>query len=144
VLFETFNEPYSRGAFTVSWSCLLNGGCQVPTSNDQSPLGTSSYTAHGQAEIVAAIRAAGASQPILLDGLDYANDLRGWLANRPNDAQLIASWHNYPGQRCQTSNCWNSEILPVAATVPVIARYREEATGSLDDAQLLLLTERLD
>ena len=28
--------------------------------------------------------------------------------------------------------------------MPFIARYRKEATGSLDDAQLRLLTERLD
>lgn len=129
VLFETFNEPYSRGSFVVSWSCWLNGGCQVPKSSDQSPLGTATYAAHGQAEIVAAIRTAGASQPILLDGLDYANDLRGWLANRPNDAQLIASWHNYPGQRCQTASCWNAEIAPVTAVVPVIATEFGETDG---------------
>lgn len=129
VLFETFNEPYSRGSYQLSWSCWKNGGCQVPTANDQSALGTSTYTAHGMAEIVTAIRAAGATQPILLDGIDYANDLRGWLANKPNDSQLIASWHNYPGQRCQTSTCWNSEIVPVAASVPVIATEFGETDG---------------
>lgn len=129
VMFETFNEPYSRGPFPVSWSCWRDGGCQVPVSNDQSPLGTATYTAHGQTEIVAAIRAAGATQPILLDGLDYANDLRGWLANRPNDSQLIASWHNYPGQRCQLASCWNAEVVPVAAAVPVIATEFGETDG---------------
>jgi endoglucanase len=129
VLFETFNEPYSRGSFALTWSCWRDGGCVVPSSNDQSALGTATYTAHGQAEIVSAIRAAGAAQPILLDGLDYANDLRGWLANRPNDSQLIASWHNYPGQRCQSSSCWNAEILPVAASVPVIATEFGETDG---------------
>lgn len=121
VMFETFNEPYSRGSYAVSWSCWLNGGCQVPVSNDQSALGTATYTAVGQATLVAAIRATGATQPILLDGLNYANDVTGWLANKPNDSQLIASWHNYPGQGCSDSSCWNSQILPVAATVPVIA-----------------------
>ncbi len=121
VLFETFNEPYSRGSYQVSWSCWKSGGCTVPSSNDASNLGTATYTAHGMAEIVAGIRAAGASQPILLDGLNYANDLTGWLANRPSDSQLIASWHNYPGQGCSDTNCWNSQIVPVAATVPVIA-----------------------
>jgi uncharacterized protein len=35
-------------------------------------------------------------------------------------------------------------LLDGGATVPFIARYRKEATGSLDDAQLRLLTERLD
>jgi len=121
VMFETFNEPYSRGTRTVSWSCWLNGGCQVPVANDQSPIGTATFTAVGQAALVAAIRATGATQPILLDGLNYANDLTGWLANKPNDSQLIASWHNYPGQGCSDASCWNSQIVPVAASVPVIA-----------------------
>jgi len=121
VMFETFNEPYSRGTRTVSWSCWLNGGCQVPVANDQSPIGTTTFTAVGQATLVTAIRAAGATQPILLDGLNYANDLTGWLANKPNDPQLIASWHNYPGQGCSDTSCWTAQVLPVAASVPVIA-----------------------
>ncbi len=35
------------------------------------------------------------------------------------------------------------ELLDGGATVPFIARYRKEATGSLDDAQLRTLEERL-
>jgi uncharacterized protein len=35
------------------------------------------------------------------------------------------------------------ELLDGGATVPFIARYRKEATGTLDDAQLRTLTERL-
>jgi len=129
VMFETFNEPYSRGTRTVSWSCWLNGGCQVPVANDQSPIGTTTFTAVGQATLVSAIRATGATQPILLDGLNYANDLTGWLANKPNDRQLIASWHNYPGQGCSDSTCWASQVLPVAASVPVIATEFGETDG---------------
>src|SRR5258708_18095807 len=34
------------------------------------------------------------------------------------------------------------ELLDGGATVPFIARYRKEATGALDDAQLRTLTER--
>src|SRR6202040_170712 len=36
------------------------------------------------------------------------------------------------------------ELLDGGATVPFIARYRKEATGSLDDAQLRTLEERLN
>jgi uncharacterized protein len=36
------------------------------------------------------------------------------------------------------------DLLDEGATVPFIARYRKEVTGSLDDAQLRDLTERLD
>lgn len=35
------------------------------------------------------------------------------------------------------------ELLDGGSTVPFVARYRKEATGSLDDAQLRLLSERL-
>ena len=35
------------------------------------------------------------------------------------------------------------ELLDGGATVPFIARYRKEATGALDDAQLRALEERL-
>jgi hypothetical protein len=129
VLLETFNEPYSRGTFAVSWACWKNGGCQVPAVNDATALNGSSYTAVGQAAIVAAIRAAGAAQPILLDGLNYANDVTGWLANRPDDAQLVVSWHNYPGQGCSDTSCWNSTIAPLAATVPVFTTEFGETDG---------------
>src|SRR5881397_475229 len=35
------------------------------------------------------------------------------------------------------------DLLDSGATVPFIARYRKEATGTLDDAQLRTLDERL-
>ena len=35
-------------------------------------------------------------------------------------------------------------LLDEGATVPFVARYRKEATGGLDDAQLRTLEERLD
>ncbi len=35
------------------------------------------------------------------------------------------------------------ELLDGGATVPFVARYRKEATGALDDAQLRTLEERL-
>jgi hypothetical protein len=80
--------------------------------------------------LVNAIRATGASQPILLGGLAYANDLSGWLAHEPTDPddQLAASFHNYEGETCSTLTCWNSEIAPVAAQVPVV-------TGEFDENQ---------
>ena len=36
------------------------------------------------------------------------------------------------------------DLLDEGATVPFVARYRKEATGGLDDAQLRLLADRLD
>lgn len=131
VMFDLFNEPYSRwndatGAwqFQLTWTCWRDGGCAAPVEDDYTDVDDYSgatYPVQGMAGLVAAIRAAGAPQPVLLGGLDYSNDLRGWLANRPTDPQLVAAWHNYPGQRCHTQACWEAEIAPVAAVVPVVA-----------------------
>jgi hypothetical protein len=65
---------------------------------------------------------------VLVGGLDYANDLSGWVAHAPNDPvnQEAASFHNYMGKTCDNASCWNSEIAPVAANVPVV-------TGEFDE-----------
>ena len=130
VIFDAFNEPYSRApGFTLTWDCWKSGGCQAPVENDATAVGGTTFTLVGMGTLVKTIRAAGAKQPIMLAGIDYANDLRGWLANKPSDSQLIASWHNYPGQRCQTVDCWNAEVAPVAAVVPVITTEFGETDG---------------
>ena len=126
VMFDVFNEPYSRWngdapAFDLTWGCWSRGGCRAPTANDTSPLNRRTYTVVGMQALVDAIRGAGARQPILLAGRDYANDLTGWLANRPADDQLVASLHSYPGQGCDAPACWDAEVAPVAAQVPVVA-----------------------
>ena len=120
VMFELFNEPFSRGVGTeLSWACWRNGGCPVAVENDSEEPGGGTFPAAGMASLVAAVRATGATQPLLLGGLNYSNDLTGWLANAPDDDQLVAAWHNYPGQGCWTE-CWNTTILSVAAQVPVL------------------------
>jgi hypothetical protein len=133
VMFDLFNEPYSiwnsaSGSYTfqLTWDCWENGGCRAPyVDENQEPIvgpGAGTYPVVGMSALVAAVRGAGASQPILLGGLDYSNNLSQWLAHKPDDSQLIASWHNYDGQNpsCNTTACWTSTILPVAASVPVM------------------------
>jgi hypothetical protein len=128
VVFDLFNEPYSPAevndpAHPVSWACWRNGGCQVPVSSDlvAAPSKTL-YTAVGMQSLVDAVRATGATQPVLLGGLDYANDLTQWLANKPSDPlnQIAASFHNYQGKACDNVGCWGSTIASVAAQVPVV------------------------
>ena len=128
VLFDAFNEPYSPAAngnssLTVSWSCWLDGGCKVPVANQDGTIDDSdTYSAVGMQAIVDGIRATGASQPILLGGLSYANDLTGWLTHEPTDPdhQLAASFHNYFGESCDSASCWNTAIAGVATHVPVV------------------------
>jgi len=129
VVFDLFNEPYSPAADgngsndVVDWSCWENGGCSVPDAQDGTTANDAdSYTAVGMQALVTAIRSTGATQPIMLGGLSYANDLSGWLTHEPTDPdhQLAASFHNYYGETCDTVTCWNETIAPVAASVPVV------------------------
>ena len=125
VMFELFNEPYQWLDKEMNWDCWANGGCALRVANQSgawapaSAPGDATFTAVGMKDLVAAVRGAGATQPVIVNGLNYANDLTGWLANAPGDSQIIAGWHNYKGQGC-AQTCWNSTITAVAAKVPVL------------------------
>jgi endoglucanase len=135
VIFDAFNEPFSpaenyadESAYPVSWSCWLNGGCPVTLIRNNSDPGASpvTYAAVGMQQLIDAIRGTGATQPIIVGGLQYAEDLSGWLGEyEPTDTlktpQLAASFHNYEGDGiCDDVSCWNSTIAPIAAKVPVV------------------------
>jgi endoglucanase len=126
VIFDVFNEPYSRYGdmglvFDLTWACWRNGGCNAPRAHILQPLDGQTYPTIGMQAMVDAIRSTGATQPIILSGRDFGNDLGGWLANRPADGQLIAGFHNYSHQICHTQACWDATIAPIAAQVPVVS-----------------------
>ena len=140
VVFDVFNEPYdptdpSSGTDQdaqdqVTWKCWDTetengpaGGAPCDTSAyDASGNKTVTYRIAGMQALVSAIRNTGATQPIMVAGLNYANDLSQWLQNAPDDPldQEAASFHNYEDQACNDVVCWNSTIAPVAAKVPVV------------------------
>lgn len=128
VLFDLFNEPQG-----IDWACWRDGGCTV-FEGDQA----NEFTVEGMQPMVDAVREAGArTQPILLGGLQYANDMRGWLANLPSDPSnaLVASVHLYnfnspcptmagsqsaaDAIECFTSSSYNS-IEDIAKQHPVV------------------------
>lgn len=128
VLFDAFNEPYSRYnssgtrlLFDLSWKCWRDGGCEAPFEDDRTAsVGRVTYPVQGMAAVVSAIRTAGAEQPILLGGLDYANDLSHWLEFAPDDDQLIAAFHSYDFKACAAEVCWSDVIGQLADSVPVL------------------------
>ncbi len=146
VVFDVFNEPYDptdpkSGSDQdpqdqVSWNCWEtgtengpDGGAPCNTSAyDENGVKTVPYRVAGLQSLVDAIRNAGATQPVMVGGLDYANDLTQWADHAPNDPlnQEAASFHNYQGKSCDNVACWNSQIAPVAANVPVV-------TGEFDE-----------
>jgi hypothetical protein len=115
VMFGVWGEP------TVSWSCFLNG------CGNEAAWGPSNilYQTAGSQQLVNAIRAAGATQPISVPGINYANDLTQWLAYEPTDPlhSLVAEAHIYGNNGCGAQSngaCLTAEIAPVTAHVPVI------------------------
>jgi len=114
VIFELFNEPYpdSNQDTVAAWTCWRDGGiCSGAT-----------YTVAGMQELVTAVRATGATNIILLGGVQYSNSLTGWLSHRPNDplGNLAAAWHVYNFNLCSNVSCYNSNTGPVLAAVPVV------------------------
>ena len=152
VVFDLFNEPYDptdprsgsdhNPNDTVSWNCWrtgthngADGGTPCYTSAvDENNGSTGAYRIAGMQTLLDAVRAAGATQPVLAGGLNFGNDLgqsdhgQDWLTHAPSDTQhqVAASFHNYQGQSCDTPACWTSSIAPVATHVPVV-------TGEFDE-----------
>jgi len=118
VIFDLFNEPYPEradgGNETEGWQCWLDGG--------RACIGIR-YRVAGMQTLVNAVRSTGASNVIMLGGLEWSNDLAGWLSHQPVDPDhdLAASWHSYNFNACSTRSCWTRQIAPVAAKVPVVA-----------------------
>ncbi|SDR74715.1 Cellulase (glycosyl hydrolase family 5) [Nocardioides scoriae] len=106
VVFELYNEPRD-----ISWACWRDG-CTTP----------SGWRAAGAQELVDAVRATGARQPIVLDGLNWGGDLSQWSAHAPVDPLdgLVAGWHAYSFSGCRTPSCWEDTVAPVTADHPVL------------------------
>lgn len=120
VIFDPYNEPFltvtnTNHAFADDvWECWRLG-CTVTGVGE-------TFVSAGMQPIVDEIRGTGAKNVILLGGLDYANDFRGMLTHLPNDPSksLVASAHIYPAPRCRDLACWNAELAPVAAQIPLL------------------------
>ena len=135
VVLDLYNEPFLYGSYLVNatqdpWDVWLNGGAINQYLTGGQPY-TQSFTwnAVGMQTLVNTVRAAGATNAIMVGGLDWSNDLSGWLAHEPSDPAhaLIASWHSYPGESCSATACWQANVAPVAAVVPVV-------TGEVGDS----------
>jgi endoglucanase len=107
VLYDLYNEPHD-----VDWTCWRDGCVDAVTG--------SAYL--GIAEIVNAVRAAGATTPLILTGPSWGNEISKWLYYAPPDPlhRLVAGVHAYAGSGCADLACREERIKPVAASVPVV------------------------
>lgn len=110
LIFDLFNEP-----FGISWGCWRNG-CRVGAQ-----AGVPAYRTAGMQALVNAVRLTGATQPLLLGGLNYSAQLGGWSAHAPRDPrhQLIAAEHNYGGLSPCGAGC-RAGVLAAARHHPVL------------------------
>jgi endoglucanase len=139
VVFDLFNEPVPNNnqndatddAARRSWECWRDGGvasCDATLSVGPPSSGMSASQTVGMQSLVNAVRATGATNVILLGGIQWANTLwssatQNWLAYRPADplANIAAAVHVYPDTWCVVASCYEREIAPIAARVPVVA-----------------------
>jgi endoglucanase len=137
VLFDLFNEPRPNRAVNDAtddaarrqWECWRDGGAACEATQDTSRPGGSLTGAQtvGMQALVDAVRATGAQNVIVLSGIQWANTIwssssRNVLTYKPNDpvGQLVASVHIYDNTWCRDVACYEREIAPVAAQMPVV------------------------
>jgi len=139
VILEPYNEPHITRANAQTenpWQCWRDGclADELDQYRNHRIPGATPWRTAGMQSLVDAIRAAGATNAILIDGLNWSQDLTQLLAYLPTDPrhQLIADYHNYMSAGSKnTPGYWDSVIAPVAARVPVMtSEFGEKDCGS--------------
>jgi endoglucanase len=121
VIFDLFNEPYPDGNrdTLTAWSCWRDG-----TNARTCPPGTTGVVSNaaGMQELVSAVRSAGATNVIILGGIQYASTMDRWPIFAPSDPahELAVSWHLYNFSGCNVVSCWSAQGRPIMRSYPVI------------------------
>lgn len=150
VIFDLFNEPFigQSQPTTSSWSCWLKG-C---SDSADAPASASDYNTAGTQQMLNAIRAVGANQPVMVGGLNWAGNpcqsdgdssqTCPQLSYMPTDAlnpsQLIVSLHSYQQDTtsCTNTVCWNNLAATMkAARIPVVTGEFGDGDNSCDYVQ---------
>jgi hypothetical protein len=108
VLFDLYNEPHD-----VTWECWAG-----PCSTYDNWVGW--YQSVGLPELLTAVRSAGARQPVMLGGIEWSRELRGWLAHRPLDpaGAIVAANHTYDFTPCY--RICREALARIAKQFPVV------------------------
>ncbi len=153
VMFDLFNEPYLERdtglvpTANAAWACWLNG-CTLHVHDDGQNPTTAQYQAAGMQELVNAVRGTGATNPLLLGGLSYAQDFSQYLSRLPNDAlhKLVVSFHAYPGNACgmEVNPCLQTTIATLMQTMPLVVGEfgRDDCTTTGIDSFLNFMDAR--
>jgi uncharacterized protein (TIGR03437 family) len=166
VMFELFNEPFMNVDFTGDqWAYIMygqngafSGYPATSTKGNQQNIATAWQIASYQ-DMINAVRATGATNPVLIGSLSYTADLSGWLAHVPVDPlnQMAATWHPYPtyGAAFGTPAAAQPDFAPqvfsevqaiFAAGIPVIATETgdQDSTGTVGAPLVTTITTFAD
>jgi hypothetical protein len=162
VLFDLFNEPLPNNndddgvedddRARRSWECwrdgAASGSCDASLAISVGRTMSGSQ-AVGMQALVNAVRGVGATNVIVLGGIQWANTLwssatRNVLTYKPSDPlnNLAASFHLYNWSRNTSISSHNLKIAPIAAQMPVI--LGEFGNNGCDAEAATWLTTLLD
>jgi hypothetical protein len=115
VMFDLFNEPHNNSG-QVGWNEWYNGGYVTETSQEGETL---TYHSPGMKGLLDTVRAAGASNVVVAEGLGYSSDLSGIAAGyalKDPINNVMYSLHLYPAQ-------WQSAADGDALVPPLVRQY---------------------
>lgn len=121
VLFELYNEPHD-----VSWDVWLSGG---PTGEG--------WDAVGMQDLADAVRAAGATNVVLVGGLDWAYDLSQVPGHRVQGTNVAYATHVYESF-WKAPTDWDSAWGSLAATDPIVVTEFGTTDGSTNYYDVLI------
>ncbi len=143
VMFSLYNEPYFYALSSPldEWSALMKGGtfsyypATSGTHNYQNIMVT--WSSAGMQTLLDAVRGTGATNVVLISGVEFGNNVSNWLASKPQDVlnQVAAVWHPYPPIQSVSS-------VAVASVSQVEMRDFIEATCGIE-ARCQLVNDRL-
>ena len=111
VLFEVFNEPH-----LYNWPCWVNG-CQIVNdvgTNNQSY----TYAGVGMQKLVDTVRATGATNLVLVGGLDWGYNLSQLPTYHLRGSNIVYDTHPYDYYGKQPSN-WEADFGSVSGLFPL-------------------------
>lgn len=135
VLFELFNEPHPSG-----WSCWA-AACQITAdkSFEVSCQCTNiyNYQSVGMQALVNAVRGTGATNLVLVGGMNWGYDLSALPKYGLKGANIVYSTHPYP-YTDKMASTWDAAFGNISATYPVISTESGEYDcGTTYESQLL-------
>jgi endoglucanase len=118
VLFELYNEPYPP-----DWTCWVNGCSYTGVtgfSNDCNCSKTVSYAGVGMQALVNAVRATGASNLVIVGGMNWGYTLTDLPTYGLTGSNIVYDTHPYP-YTDKLPTTWNRAFGGISRTYPVIS-----------------------